>query len=465
MRHRLLAAAFAAAALPLTACAGPLNLARAVATPTHMISHQLCSAVFVAGLEPERYYREALATNVAPVSALLSHHVDRARGEVTASFAGVIHSRAVYRGETGCVVQQGALPPAPTTSGPRSASLLPPIAGPAVVTPADPKLAAALDHAFAETDRAPHRFTKAVVVVKDGQVIAERYAPGYGPQTPIHGWSMTKSVTNALIGILVQQGKLGLHDPAPVAAWSKPGDPRATITVDNLLRMSSSLDVGDSMSIGVKDAFDPSSQMVFAEPDMARFIEDRKLLAKPGARFAYANGNYLLLSRIVRDQAGGTGQAALAFARRELFDKLGLEHPVLEQDAVGTPIGASQMWATPRDWARFGLLYLNDGVIGGQRILPEGWVDYSARLTPGSDPYGYGAGFWTNRGGSAGARHRPHMPADSFMARGVHGQYTIVIPSARLVIVRMGDAYTHYDDIETVDRLVSEVLAAAEARP
>jgi CubicO group peptidase (beta-lactamase class C family) len=193
---------------------------------------------------------------------------------------------------------------------------------------------------------------------------------------------------------------------------------------------------------------------------MAKFIETRPLKAKPGATFTYANGNPLLMSRIIKDAVGGDGAAVMQFQRRQLFDKLGMEHVTFEQDATGTPIGSSHMWATARDWARFGLLYLNDGVVGGERILPAGWADYSARLTPGSEYVGYGAGFWTNRGGSDGAKHRPHMPADSYMARGVHGQYTIIIPSARTVIVRMGDAYTHYDDIDAVDRLAGEVLAA-----
>jgi CubicO group peptidase (beta-lactamase class C family) len=143
-----------------------------------------------------------------------------------------------------------------------------------------------------------------------------------------------------------------------------------------------------------------------------------------------------------------------------------MSHAVLELDAVGTPIGASQLWASGRDWARFGQLYLDDGVVGGQRILPEGWVDYSARLTPSSDHFGYGAGFWTNRGDSSAARARiaAGIPADAFMARGSQGQYVVIIPSRRVVIVRLGMAYTYGGDIVAQERLVSEVLAAL-ARP
>lgn len=459
MSLRSTGVALAIAALPLSACAGPFDLGRAAATPTHLVAHQLCAAVFISGLEPERYYREALARNVAPVSAFLSHHVDREKQEVTATFAGVIKSRAVYRGDTGCLVDQGVMPPAPRRPA-RTASLLPSIAGPEVVRPTDPRLVAALDHAFAETEKPPHRYTKAVVVVHDGRVVAERYAPGYGPQTPIHGWSMTKSVTNALVGVLVRQGRLSLDQPAPVAAWRKTGDPRGAITVDNLLRMSSGLDAGDSLAIGLKDAVSPSSQVLFAEPDMGAYLDRLPMKVRAGSPFTYANANTLMLSRIVRDQAGGDGQSVLRFAHAELFDKLGMERPILAQDAVGTPMGASQMWAPARDWAKLGLLYLNDGVVGGERILPEGWVDYSARPTPGGERYGYGAHFWTNRGWPDRARYRPNEPADSFMARGVHGQYTIIIPSQRLVIVRMGDAYTPFEDMPAVDRLVGEVIAA-----
>ena len=258
------------------------------------------------------------------------------------------------------------------------------------------------------------------MVVHDGRVIAERYAPGYGIDTRVIGWSATKSVTNALIGILVRQGKLAVDGPAPIAAWSDPRDPRHAITIDNLLRMNSGLDIGDSLTASAATAFDPSAHMVFGMRDMAAFAENAPLQAAPGTRWSYTNGNTILLSRIIRDSTGGDAASVLAFARRELFDKLGMRHVTLEFDATGTPIGSSHMLASARDWARFGLLYLNDGVVGGERLLPPGWVDYSAAATPGSERYGYGAGFWTNRGDGEGQRYRiaQGLPADAFMARG-----------------------------------------------
>lgn len=456
--------AFTALGLLLSGC-GNFAPSRAAETATGLVSHQLCSAVFVSGLDAQDFYREAIEPMLSPAGFLFSHTVDRERAEVTATVAGLAESRAVYRAPLGCVLVHGSLPP-PVETGPGSAvaSLLPPIAKHEVVQPADPALKAAFDRAFEETDGAPHRWTKAVVVVHDGHVLAERYAPGYGVDTPIAGWSATKSVTNALIGILVQQGRLKVTEPAAVPAWAGSGDPRHAITVDNLLRQTSGLDIGQSLTSSALSMFDPSAQMLFVEPDMAAFAERAPLNAVPGEKWNYTDANTLLLSRIVRDQAGGNAASVHAFMHRELFDKLGMEHVTMEMDGAGTPIGSSHMLASARDWARLGMLYLNDGVVGGVRVLPSGWVDYSATLTRGSELFGYGAGFWTNRGDGAAPlwRVRAGMPADSFMAMGNFGQYVAIIPSKQLVIARFGNSHTPIGDIATVTRLVADVVAAVK---
>lgn len=436
---------------------------RATDVATGYVSHQLCSATFVSRVEPEQYYREAIAPVLAPVSFLSGHQVDRQRAQVSASFAGLADARAVDRGPLGCLVLHGE-PPAPVTLPPHTPApaLLPSIAGPDVVEPTQPALRQALDRVFTENASPPYRNTKAVVVVRDGQVIAERYAPGYGIDTQVMGWSATKSVTNALIGILVRQGKLSVTGPAPISAWADPKDPRHPISIDNMLRMNSGLDIGDSLTAQASTAFDPSAYMVFGVRDMAAFAEKAPLKAAPGTWWNYTNGNTILLSKIIRDKTGGDAASVLAFARRELFDKLGMRHVTLEFDAVGTPIGSSHMLASARDWARFGLLYLNDGMAGGERLLPPGWVDYSASPTAGSEHYGYAAGFWTNRGDGEGQRYRiAHgIPADAFFARGATGQYVIVVPSRRLVVVRFGSAFTPRDDMDVVARLVADVMAA-----
>ena len=466
MRRLALSAATLVAALQLTGC-GHLSPHRAALVATGYVSHQLCSAVFVAGRDPERYYRDAVAPMGGPLTSLVSYTVDRDRAEVRATVAGLAQSRAVYRPMFGCVNATSGMPASTAASAvePAGTALLADIAGPTLVQTADPALKAALDHVFEENAQPPRRNTQAVVVVHKDRIIAERYASDVGVDTPLTGWSATKSVTNALIGILVRQGRLNVDAPAPIEAWADPRDPRRAITIDQLLRMTSGLDMGQSLTASLATAFDPTAQMVFVDADTAAIAERAELAHAPGTAWNYTNANTQLLARIVRDQAGGSAQATYAFAHRELFDKLGMRHVTLEFDAAGTPLGASHMWAPARDWARFGLLFLHDGVVGGQRILPPGWADYSALLTGGSETAGYGAGFWTNRGDSSGARYRilGGMPTDAFMARGNNGQYVVIVPSRNLVIVRFGPAWTPRDDMAAVNQLTREVIDALKA--
>jgi CubicO group peptidase (beta-lactamase class C family) len=451
-----------------TAVIGLDGPARVVGVPVHFTSHQLCSATFVAGLDPAEFYNEAIKPKLGPVSAFLRYEVDRQRQEVRAHLAGLVQSRAIYDGPFGCRVlhpgrearffqgEAGDRDPLPVSPSQ--------IAGPSIVAPVNDKLAEALDHAFAESESGPRRYTKAVVVLVRGRVVGERYAPGVTPATPLTGWSMTKLLTNALLGILVRNGKLDVQEPAPIAEWSAPGDPRQSITGDQLLRMVSGIGCGQSLRTGFTTIFDADTQMEFDMADQSAFAANARLRARPGTEWRYTNCNFVLLSRMIRDAAGGDAKSTRRFIERELFAPLGFEHATLEYDSAGVPLGAVHLWASARDWARLGLLYLLDGVTeSGQRILPVGWVDYSARLTPQSaDEYGYGAGFWTQRGNSAAARERiaAGMPADSFMAIGSQGQYTIVMPSHDLVIVKIGWAYTPHDDRVAVERLVTETIAS-----
>ena len=252
-----------------------------------------------------------------------------------------------------------------------------------------------------------------------------------------------------------------MEEPAPVAAWQTPGDPRRAITLDQLLRMQSGLDLGDSLTASFSTAWDTSARMAFNEPDMAGFAEGAALKAAPGTKWSYANGNPAILARIVRDRVGGHAVDVLRFARRELFGPLGIGRATLELDSTGTPIAGAFLFATPRDWARFGMLFLEDGVVGGQRILPEGWVRYSTTPTPNAF-VGYGAGWWINQGDSQGARfRRDHgMPADAFMALGIYGQTVVVVPSERLVITRFGTTYDLRMAMVDICRLTADTIAA-----
>lgn len=433
---------------------------------TGLISHDLCSSVFVSQLDPGQDYceRERARPGMAWMSWALRHHVDRTKREVTTSLFGLLRSRAFYRDGLGTILVRGSEPTdvpiceAELTDVESTGPELPEIAGSTVVESADGKLNAALDRAFAEPMRPPYRRTKAVIVMRDGRVVAERYALGYAITTRLLGYSDAKSVVNALIGILVRQGRLTVDKPVVVKEWSNPADPRRAITIDHLLRMTSGLAISETRSplCGV-------ARMIFLERDMAAFAMKSGLRSTPGTSWRYTSGNTLILSRILRDAVGGRAIDVLRFAHRELFQPLGMRDVTIEFDATGTPVGSTYIFASARDWARFGLLYLNDGVVPGRRILPEGWVRYSS--TPTLDT-GYGAGFWTNRiqGEVPGLNHPwaiPGAPQDTISARGSLGQYVIVIPSQRLVIVRFGLSFVR-EDVEDVGQLIADVVDAFE---
>ncbi|HEV7635020.1 MAG TPA: serine hydrolase [Bradyrhizobium sp.] len=433
---------------------------RAIRVATGYVAHDVCSKAFVSGLDPESVFAETTDRDgIRLLRRGLIYRLDRSRQTVDASLAGLLGSHAAFHEGFGCLLRHGSDEPYLLKSDvaalktPKTPPLLGDIAGPAPIEPADPALKAALDHAFEEPATPPFRRTKAVVVVRDGQVIAERYAHGIGVDTPLLGFSMTKSVVNALIGILTQQGLVTPSMPAPIPEWRGASDPRREIEVEHLMRMTSGLALDETNS-----GFDPSSRMVYLHNDMAGFAVKAAVIAPPGNRWTYSSATTQLLARIIRDAVGGPEQT-LAFAWRELFNPLGMRNVTLEFDGAGTLQGSTYMLASARDWARFGLLYLNDGIVGDRRILHEDWVDFSAAATLDTD---YGAGFWTNRSEHehAKARVRLGIPRDAFFASGDLGQRIVIIPSQRLVIVRLGDSVDPTGDIRGLGRLVKEVIAA-----
>jgi CubicO group peptidase (beta-lactamase class C family) len=427
---------------------------------THSISRSICSAAFVSHVDPERVFEEEQLPNMRSVGWAMRFHIDRGAQEVRTTVLGAFAARAVYREGLGCVLVHGN-EPVPDAAGFKGSPIVSGFAESEVVEPADPALRHALDVAFAEPDPAIHRLTKAIVVLHDGKLIAERYASGYGPETPIWGHSITKSITNALIGILVRQGKLRLDQPAPVAAWAASSDPRHAITIDQLLRMDSGLPFDET-----DNPVNPMSRMFFLENNMAQYAATVPLTEPPGTTWAYSNLGYVLLGQIAMNAAGAHDAVETEqFVRSQLFAPLGMRNAVIETDLAGTPIGSSHMYASARDFARFGQLYLDDGVVNGQRILPEGWVAYSRSQTLKT---GYGAGFWTNLvnegtvpvwGASWGL---PELPKDMFFARGAFGQYIVIVPSERLVVVRLGisvDGGTGIGDV------VAQIIAALHQQP
>lgn len=457
--------AFAALALLLlSGCAGrsPLQAARVASGIT---SQLVCIDTLQSGLPLAQSLEQRLRP-LGPmrwVQPLMKVQVDAAQGRVTTTLAGRAASSATLRDGLGCLLQWPGDAPPDTPALPAIAVWpqpdQPEIAGPAVVPATAPALRQAIARGFDEDDAArPELHTQAIVVLQHGRVVGEQYAPGVGPQTPLLGFSMSKSVTQALAGVLVRQGRLALDRPGLFEAWRGTDDPRGAITLAHLLRQTSGLDMVQDNS-----GFDINGRMLFIERDKAGFLQQRPLREPVGAAWAYTDGHFVLASRALRDAAGGSAAALRELAMRELFAPLGMHGMTLTMDATDTPIGATLFVAPARDWARLGLLYLHDGMAGHRRLLPEGWVRDA--VTPTLDT-AYGAGWWTNvKGGELLPRWGvpwglAHAPRDAFFARGFMGQYVVVVPSRDAVIVRMGISHQRGDAIEAVDRLVGEVLAA-----
>ncbi len=410
----------------------------------------LCAGVFVQGLSAAAIERED--SGFDPAFGLMRAKIDVTRKSVTCSVLGLgLFARtAIYVEGLGPVLLSGRSEKSLRAMAPPPAPAVDPAVDRRAIDwpegdrePAGPSprldsgaLRAAMDGVFAETDPGRLKRTRAALVVYRGRIVAERYAPGVSKDTRLLSWSMAKSFTNALAGILVKQGKLDVMALAPVPEWKGPGDPRGAITTDMLMRMSSGLAwEEDYTDHPVSDV----NRMLFLEPDAAAYAASKALAAPPDSRWSYSSGSTNIVSRIlrfvIRDEAG-----YLSFPRRELFDKIGMSDAVFGIDASGTLIGSSYIYATARDYARFGLLCLGDGVWKGERILPEGWMTYSTTPTAGAEKGEYGAFFWLNRGspGKASDRDFPGMPADLYWADGYQGQHIFVCPSLDLVAVRLG---------------------------
>jgi CubicO group peptidase (beta-lactamase class C family) len=464
-----------ASVLLLVGGAAYFLLARVAPIGAGYQAKMLCSHLFVA----KRGMQSVLSSDLEPFNPLLRFveaEVDQRKRMVTSTAFGLIERQAVFHECLGCTVvppswepEELRLSPACVDPEPKGPGSLPWPTGdldaegsfPSEVDEA--KLRIAVDAQFSEPNPERPRRTRAMVVVYKGKIIAERYAEGFGREVPMHGWSMTKSITSALVGILAGRGAFAVDDPAPIPEWRDPGDPHGRITIAHLLRMSGGFDFHHDVSPAGQ-----RQQALFGGIDSTRFSTECPLEVEPGSRWEYANANPHSLWRIIRDAVGE--EEVLAFPRRALFNRIGMRSALIEPDPYGNPIGTSFGWATARDWARFGLLYLKGGVWEGERILPEGWVDYTVTPAPAAEYEHYGALFWLNAGADEFAKTAEErrsypdkppfsgIPADAYFAMGNDGQLVAVIPSRELVLVRLGlRRASEGRDYET---LLADLLAA-----
>jgi CubicO group peptidase (beta-lactamase class C family) len=398
----------------------------------------ICSGYFLSGLSGELVVAEAL-TSAAPVLANVRFQIDEIKGRVDAHLFGFFQRRAVYTEGTGCTLlragQQHLDRRVELTVHSQPDNTLPWPGGTAPA-PANLLLDPVLELAFTEPDAQLKRNTKAVVVIHKGQLVAEKYAHGIEADTPLIGWSMTKSVTNMLIGLLVGDGRLSIEQLAPVPLWhAHADDPRGAITIDQLLRMSSGLVFDEEYAL-----FSDVTRMLAVEADAAGFAASQPLQYPAGTRWSYSSGTSNILSGIIKRTVGGDFQDYYEFTQQELFLPLGIYSATIETDNDGTFIGSSYMYASARDWARLGQFCLQDGRWQGEQLLPEGWIAYSTKPTPNNPKHNYGAHFWLNADPEDARQQRtwPALPADTFSMNGYQGQRVVIIPSKDLVVVRLG---------------------------
>lgn len=411
-----------------------------VAASAHFVSGRTLDSVLAQELAPTR----PLERMIRP---LLRFQVDETNGTVTASL-GAVSATAVATKNLGCVLvpaggsaaalRARAAPgladvrPDPTTvDWPRGERL--PKEPPADVD--HRALQAALARAFVDPPGKPPIHTRAIVVVHKGRLVAERYADDVRPDMPLPGWSMSKTLLHALLGVRVRQGELDPNAPLPIPAWRAANDGHEKIALGDLLAMRSGL-------VWREDYDDPDSdalRMLFRTDDSAAVYAAMPVAEPPGTRFVYSSGASNLLAFVLR-RSFADDRDYWAFPRMQLFAPLGMANAVLEADANGTFVASSFGFASARDWARLGMLYCDDGLVDGERLLPAGWVATARRPYPGGDGR-YGLHLWLDHdadGDGPQQREWPDLPADVFHMDGHEGQFVVVFPTQQLVVVRLG---------------------------
>ncbi|WJH40310.1 beta-lactamase family protein [Aliirhizobium terrae] len=380
----------------------------------------VCSNVFIAHRDPQEVLSLDVQAPGNPLLRLMRVDVDRETQHVRAGLLGQIApSEAIYREGTGCT-----LVPDGTAAIAQRQLRAPDLDVPDALWPEGQKIESAESFAGVLSDATlTGPGMRGVVIVHKGGIAGETYGNGFSKDTPLLGWSMTKTVNAAIIGRLLAEGRMRLDETGLFPEWQNDG--RAQISVADLLGMESGLAFNEDYGT-VADV----TRMLFLEPDMARFVASLPLEGKVGEAFKYSSGTAMLLSRIWMNHAGSQSEA-IAYPRKALFKPLGMTSAVLETDAAGTYAGSSYMYATARDWARFGLLLAQDGVWNGERLLPEGFVAQMHEPDRSSNGRYSKMQTWI-------PNPREGLPGDTFIIDGHDGQKLYVVPSLDLVVLRMG---------------------------
>lgn len=406
----------------------------------------MCSAVFITGLDPD-VAAESVGYFTGPYEERKKVDkpvVDRVKKEVRITIPNGPTLTARYYGSQGCitlppgrddvyfkpVAVKRNLPDAAKTPWPMG-DVLSKDPLPAGIDAA--KLQQAIDAAFDPADT----FTSAFVVTHKGRLIGERYMSGIGPTTPLESWSMGKSVTATMMGILIHQGVYTLDQPAPIPEWQSPGDPRQQIRIEDILRMSSGIRIKapDDPDFDPKGTYPDHLYLYTGRVNSFKYAATRPQQWPPNTVGRYRNTDPVLTNYLVRLAVEKRGEEYLSFPQRQLWDKIGVRSMIMETDPYGNFLTQGYEFMSGRDWARLGNLYLQDGVWNGQRLLPEGYVKFVSTVAPAWEAdkrMVYGGFFWVNGAGAF------PVPKEAYYMAGAGGQTVLMIPSHDLVVVRIG---------------------------
>lgn len=413
----------------------------------------MATAVFVAERDPQMVKNTDLDYSIVKYTQSV---LDYKGKSITTSFWGMAKQTAVFRDGFGCCLINGSpadsiqkltfTPPVKKRDGVWRISwpvgdLLKDTIFPEIDTV---KLKKSVDAAF-DLPTENQKRTAAVVVIYKGELISEKYASELGitPDTRLWGWSMTKSIMNAMAGVLVKQGKLDINASAPVTDWLS--DRRRNIRINDLMQMTSGLKWDEDYS-----DVSPVTNMLYRSKDCYKVAVDVPYQKEPGKEWKYSSGTANILSGIMRTMIGNDLKYH-EFPYREIFNKIGVSSLIMETDVAGNFVGSSYSYATARDWARFGLLYYNDGVWKGDTILPKGWVGYTRTPVNPSDGE-YGAQFWLNQ-----SKNLPDAPEDMYSCNGHRGQRIFIIPSRDLIVVRLGFSEKVFDHNEFLKGILEAI--------
>lgn len=420
----------------------PFDVKANVQVGTGIGAKLACSGRYLSGFDAQQ-----VGADIASYSAaadLLSISYDDTEQSASASLLGFGVTKAKFRPGLGCTLEREGSESLDHITVSKIQESLAPWPQGSMVASLKASTQSQLE-TLLQRDNSEGLQSRALLIVREGEIVAEAYAQGISPQTPLMGWSMGKSLSAIMLGYLAQSERLTTEQANLFPQWA--GDDRRNINLRQLLQMSSGLDFSEVYAPG-SDA----TRMLFIAASASDVAKASPLVHPPGSHFSYSSGTANLLSEIFVTQTGGT-QAAVDVLRKHILAPMGMAHTILELDANGVFVGSSNIYSSTRDWARLGLLMLNKGQLNGHRIISEGWVAQTTTPNTSDNERAYGYQVWLNQGDKE--LRWPDLPADAYAFTGNRGQRVMVVPSLQTVVVRMGWSSVSYPDNENFARFIS----------